>query len=114
MARDTDNNKLHNEKTPQLTKDQRYYRLKRKRTFQTSWKEKIPWVETSDMLITRRSNIIEIKFPKTFSVLYLWKSNLNDITGDHASENYEVNMWGKYCRIYPEFEPKKTPTTMLY
>ena len=60
VARDTDNNKLHNEKT-QLTKDQRYYRLKRKRTFQTSWKEKIPWVETSDMLITRRSNIIEIK-----------------------------------------------------
>jgi hypothetical protein len=29
VARDTDNNKLHNEKTPQLTKDQRYYRLKR-------------------------------------------------------------------------------------
>ena len=38
VARDTDNNKLHIEKTPQLTKDQRYYRLKRKRTFQTSWK----------------------------------------------------------------------------
>jgi hypothetical protein len=47
-----DNNKLHNEKTPQLTKDQRYYRLKWKRTFQTSWKEKIPWVETSGILIT--------------------------------------------------------------
>ena len=71
MARDTDNNKLHNEKTPQLTKDQRYYRLKRKRTFQTSWKEKIPWYETSGMLITMGSNIIEIKFPKTFSALYL-------------------------------------------
>jgi hypothetical protein len=42
----------------------------------------------------------------------LWKSNLNDITGYHASENYEGNMGGKYCRIYPEFEPKKTPTTM--
>ena len=38
-ARDTDN-KLHNEKTSQLTKDQRYNRLKWKRTFQTSWKEK--------------------------------------------------------------------------
>jgi hypothetical protein len=37
----------------------------------------------------------------------LWKSNLNDIPGDHTSENYEVNMWGKYCRIYPEFAPKK-------
>ena len=113
MARDTDNNKLHTEKTPQLTKDQRYYRLKCRRTFQTSWKKKIGWVETSDMLITRRSNI-EIKFPETFSALYLWKSNLNDIPGDHTSENYEVNMWGKYCRIYPEFAPKKTPTTMLY
>ena len=39
-ACDTDNNKLHNEKTPQLTKGQRYDRLKRKSTFQTSWKEK--------------------------------------------------------------------------
>jgi hypothetical protein len=35
-AHDADNNKLHNEKTPQLTKDQRYEWLKRKRTFQTS------------------------------------------------------------------------------
>ena len=52
VARDTDNNKLHNEKTPQLTKDQRYYRLKRKRTFQTSWKEIIPWVEASGKQIT--------------------------------------------------------------
>ena len=50
-AGDTDNNKLHIEKTPQLTKDKRYDRLKRKRTFQTSWKEKIPWVETSGRLI---------------------------------------------------------------
>ena len=50
-ARDTDNNKLHNEKTPQLTKDQRYDRLKRKRTFQTSWKETNPWVEASGWLI---------------------------------------------------------------
>ena len=96
-ARDTDNNKLHNEKT-QLTKDQRYYRLKRKRTFQTSRKEQIPWVEASGRLITL-SNLIEIKLPKTFSALYLWKSNLNDITGDHANENYEVNMWSKYCKI---------------
>ena len=46
-ACDTDNNILHNEKTPQLTKGQRYNRLKRKSTFQTSWKEKIPWVEAS-------------------------------------------------------------------
>ena len=38
----------------------------------------------------------------------MWKSNyLNEITGDHANENYEVNMWGKYCRIYPEFAHKK-------
>ena len=50
-ACDTDN-KLHNEKTPQLTKGQRYDRLKRKSTFQTSWKEKIPWVEASGRLIT--------------------------------------------------------------
>ena len=35
-ACDTDNNKLHNEKTPQPTKGQRYDRLKRKRIFQTS------------------------------------------------------------------------------
>jgi hypothetical protein len=50
----TGNNKLHNEKTPQLTKGQRYDRLKRKSTFQTSWKEKIPWpwVEASGRLIT--------------------------------------------------------------
>jgi hypothetical protein len=41
-ARDTDNNKLHNEKTPQPTKGQRYDRLRRKRIFQTLWKEKIP------------------------------------------------------------------------
>ena len=40
VAHDTDNNKLHNEKTPQLTKDQRQDSLKWKRTFQTSWKEK--------------------------------------------------------------------------
>ena len=41
-ARDvTDNNKLHNAKIPQPTKDQRYDRLNWKRTFQTSWKEKI-------------------------------------------------------------------------
>jgi hypothetical protein len=52
VACDTDNNKLHNEKTPQLTKGQRYDRLKRKSTFQTSWKEKIPWVEASGRLIT--------------------------------------------------------------
>jgi hypothetical protein len=51
-ACETDNNKLHNEKTPQLTKGQRYDRLKRKSTFQTSWKEKIPWVEASGRLIT--------------------------------------------------------------
>ena len=40
-VRDTDNNKLHIEKTPQPTKGQIYDRLKRKRIFQTSWKEKI-------------------------------------------------------------------------
>jgi hypothetical protein len=51
-ARDTDNNKLHNEKTPQPKKSQRYDRLKRKKIFQTSWKEKIPWVEASGRLIT--------------------------------------------------------------
>ena len=51
-ARDTDNNKLHNEKTPQPTKGQRYDELKRKRIFKTSWKEKIPWVEASGRLIT--------------------------------------------------------------
>jgi hypothetical protein len=43
-------------KTPQLTKDQRYDKLKWKRTFQTLWKEKIPWVEASG----RQSNFIEI------------------------------------------------------
>ena len=80
VARDTDNNKLHNEKTLQPTKDQRYNRLKRKRIFQTSWKEKITWIEASGRL-------------------YLWKSNINEITGDHANENYEVYMWGKYCKI---------------
>ena len=42
MGRDTDNNKLHNEKTSQPTKGQRYDRLKRKRIFQTLWKEKLP------------------------------------------------------------------------
>ena len=42
MAHDTENNKLNNEKlTPQLTKDQRYDRLKRKRKFQTSGGRKI-------------------------------------------------------------------------
>ena len=51
-ARDTDNNKLHNEKTPQPTKGQRYDMLKRKRIFQASWKENIPWVEASGRLIT--------------------------------------------------------------
>jgi hypothetical protein len=51
-ARDTDNNKLHNEKTPQPTKGQRYDRLKRKRIFQTAWKENIPWVEASGRQIT--------------------------------------------------------------
>ena len=46
-ARNTDNKKLHNEKTPQLTKYKRYDRLKRKRAYQASWKERNPWVETS-------------------------------------------------------------------
>jgi hypothetical protein len=46
----------------------------------------------------------EIRLPKTFSALCFWKSNLNEITSDHANENYEVNMWDKYCRIYPELE----------
>jgi hypothetical protein len=40
VARDTDNNKLHNKKTPQPTKGQRYDRLKQKIIFQTWWKEK--------------------------------------------------------------------------
>ena len=48
----------------------------------------------------------EIRLPKTFSALYLWKSNLDEITGDHTNENYEVNIWGKYCK-YPEFATKK-------
>jgi hypothetical protein len=26
---------------------------------------------------------------------------------DHVNENYEVNMWGKYWRIYPEFAKKQ-------
>jgi hypothetical protein len=34
-------------------------------------------------------------------------SNFNEITGDHVNEIYEVNMWGKYWRIYPEFAKKK-------
>jgi hypothetical protein len=34
-------------KTPQLTKGQIYDMIKRKRKFQTSWNEKILWVETS-------------------------------------------------------------------
>ena len=57
---------------------------------------------------------LKCKLPKTFSALYmyLWNSNLNEITGDHSNENYAVNMWGKYCRIYPEFANKKT--TVLY
>ena len=38
-------------------------------------------------------------------------SNLNEITDDHANENYEVNMWGKYYKIYPEFAPKKNKQT---
>ena len=50
-ARDTDNNKLHNEKTPQPTKGQRYDRLNRKRIFQTSWKEKISLFQASGRLI---------------------------------------------------------------
>ena len=53
--------------------------------------------------------VVPLKTALVFSALYLWKSNLNEITGDHANENYEVNMWGKYCRIYPEFTPKKPP-----
>ena len=39
--------------------------------------------------------------------LYLWKSYPNEITGNRANENYEVNMWGKYSRIYPEFPHTK-------
>jgi hypothetical protein len=87
VACDTDNNKLHNEKT-QLTKGQRY---DRKSTFQTSWKEKIPWVEASGRLITTS---LKLNFRRHF-LIYFWKSNLNEITSDHANENYEVDMWGK-------------------
>ena len=39
-------------KKTQLTNGQRYDMIKRKRTFQTSWKEKIHWVEASGRLIT--------------------------------------------------------------
>jgi hypothetical protein len=51
VARDTDNNKLHNKKTPQPTKGQRYDGLKQKIIFQTWWKEKITWIEASGRLI---------------------------------------------------------------
>ena len=34
-------------KTPQLIKGKIYDRLKWKITFQTSWKENIPWVEAN-------------------------------------------------------------------
>jgi hypothetical protein len=48
--------------------------------------------------------------------MYLWKSNLNENTDDHANEKYEVNIWGKCCRIYPEFANKKklTKKQVLY
>jgi hypothetical protein len=39
--------------------------------------------------------------------MYLWKSNLNENTDNHANEKYEVNICGKCCRIYPEFANKK-------
>ena len=58
-------------------------------------------VEASGRLITP-GDLISLKFPKTFSAVfpeiilpktfsafYLWKSNLNEITGNHANENYE-------------------------
>jgi hypothetical protein len=51
--------------------------------------------------------------PKTFSALYLWKSNLNEITGDHPNENYEVNMWDKYCKISRICNNKKRPSALL-
>ena len=34
-------------------------------------------------------------------------------SGDHASENFEVNMWGKYCRIYPEVAQKNNNNALL-
>jgi ABC-type lipoprotein release transport system permease subunit len=50
-------------------------------------------------------NPVEINLLKTFSALYLW----NEITDNHANDNYEVNMWwDKYRRIYQEFAHKKT------
>jgi hypothetical protein len=60
------------------------------------------------------SNFVETKLPKTFSALCLWKSNLNEIIGDHANENYEVNMWGKYCRIYSEFAHTHKKNSALF
>ena len=30
------------------------------------------------------------------------------MTGVHANENYEVNMWGKYCKISRICNNKKT------
>ena len=44
--------------------------------------------------------------------ILIWKSNLNEITGDHANENYEVNMWGKYPLF--EQQPKKNPKKQCF
>ena len=38
-------------------------------------------------------NLVEIRLPKTQSRKFLRKFNFNEITGDHANENYEVNVW---------------------
>jgi hypothetical protein len=61
VACDTDNNKLHYEKTPQLTKGQRYDRLKRKSTFQTSWKKKFHGVEASGSRADNHGDLISLK-----------------------------------------------------
>ena len=58
-------------------------------------------------------NLVEIWLPKIQSRKCLRKSNLNEITGDHANENYEVNMWSKYCKISRICNNKKNTGALL-
>jgi hypothetical protein len=91
-AHDTDNNKLHNEKTPQPKKSQRYDRLKRRKYFKhrgrtgcfansgylTVFSTHIYFIILISMIA---GNLVEIRLPKIQSRKCLRKYNFNEIRG---------------------------------
>jgi hypothetical protein len=79
-ARDTDKNKLHNEKTPQPTKGQRYDRLMEENISNIV----TPHIYFIILISMIADNLVEIRLPKTQSRKCLQKSNLWRYRAEHV------------------------------